>query len=87
MPQINHDFTIISWAGKNTAVVVGLLLAILTRKKIPLLIFMAVLFTMQMGDVYAGAKTGVNVFVTYIALSLVLVETIILFISNTNPKK
>lgn len=71
MPYPNHDFLIWSWAGKNSAIVIGLLLSILSRRNLPLIIMMAVLLTMQLGDIYAGAKTGVNVFVTYMALSLV----------------
>lgn len=77
IPVPEHGFMLLSWGGKNTAIVVGLILAILSRQQLPLLILMVVLVTMQFGDINAGARTNVNVFVTYIGLGCVILEMIL----------
>ncbi|MEM7029040.1 MAG: hypothetical protein AAF629_05565 [Chloroflexota bacterium] len=77
IPVPEHGFMLLSWGGKNTAIVVGLILAILSRQQLPLLIMMAVLVTMQFGDINAGTRTNVNVFVTYIGLGGVILEMIL----------
>ena len=78
IPIPEHRFMIFSWAGKNTAIVVGLVLAILSRRLRPLLIMMAVLLTMQLGDINAGLITDVNVFITWIAFALLALEALVL---------
>lgn len=81
IPVPEHGFLLLSWGGKNNAMVISLLLALISRQRLPLAIAMAVLFTGQMGDANAGAQTGVNVFVTYIALALVIVQLILMYAS------
>ena len=83
IPQPEHGFLLISWAGKNTAMVMSLLLAVLTRQRLPVLIAMAVLFTGQIGDSVAGSQTGVNVFVTYIGMAFVALQLILLYVIHT----
>lgn len=78
IPIPEHDFMILSWGGKNTAIVVGLLLSIISRRILPLTIMLVVLLTMQAGDINAGARTNVNVFVTYIGLFGVILEILLL---------
>lgn len=80
MPTPNHYFLIWSWGGKNTAILVGLVLAILSRRKNPLIMMLIVLVVMQIGDTHAGLRTGVDVFVTYIAFGLVVLEFILLVV-------
>lgn len=55
----------------------GLLLATLSRRRLPLVIMIAVFLTGQMGDINAGAQTNVNVFVTYIGMAFVVLELIL----------
>ena len=86
IPVPEHGFMLISWDGKNTAIVVGLLLATLSRQRLPLLIMMAVLVTMQFGDIVAGARTNVNVFIIYIGLGLVVLELILIGLSQSRTK-
>lgn len=74
IPVPSNEFLLYSWAGKNTAVLLGLTIAVFSRLRILLLTAIAMLFTMQMGDVNAGAQSGVNVFVTWIAFSLTVVQ-------------
>ena len=78
IPIPEHNFMILSWGGKNTAIVVGLLLSILSRRVLPLSIMLVVFVTMQFGDINAGARTNVNVFVTYIGLACVILEVLLL---------
>ena len=78
IPIPEHGFMLLSWGGKNTAIVVGLLLALLSRRSRPLLIMLAVLLTMQFGDINAGFRTNVNVFITFIGLGGVILEGILL---------
>lgn len=70
IPVPSNEFLLYSWAGKNTAVLLGLIIATLSRLRILVLTVIAMLFTMQMGDVNAGAQSGVNVFITWIAFAL-----------------
>ncbi|MEO0470339.1 MAG: hypothetical protein AAF206_12000 [Bacteroidota bacterium] len=80
MPWPNHEFLIWSWGGKNTAILFGLILAILSRLRQSILIMMAVLFVMQWGDVNAGLRTNVNVFMTWIAMGLTILESLLLLV-------
>lgn len=82
IPVPGHGFMLLSWGGKNTAIVVGLLLATLSRQLLPILIMMAVLLTMQFGDINAGARTNVNVFITYIGLALVALELVLIWVTQ-----
>ena len=83
IPTPKHGFLLMSWGGKNNAMVISLLLGVLSRQRLPLAIAMAVLFTGQMGDALAGAQTGVNVFVTYIALTFVIIQLVLMYVSST----
>ena len=82
IPTPEHGFLLLSWGGKNNAMVVALLLGAISRQRLPVAIAMAVLFTGQMGDAFAGAQTGVNVFVTYIALAFVVVQLVLMYVSS-----
>ena len=77
IPIPEHGFMLLSWGGKNTAIVVGLILAMVSRRLQTILIMMGVLLTMQFGDINAGARTNVNVFVTYIGMGFVIFELIL----------
>lgn len=83
IPIPEHAFLLTSWGGKNNAMIMSLLLGMLTRQRVPVLIAMAVLFTGQIGDAIAGAQTGVNVFVTYIAMGFVALQLVVLFVANS----
>lgn len=83
IPIPEHGFMLLSWGGKNTAIVVGLALATLSRQRLPLWIMLAALLTMQFGDINAGAQTNVNVFITYIGLAGVVIEATILAYLHT----
>ena len=76
IPVPEHAFLLWSWGGKNSAMVVGLLLAMLSRRGLPILIMMGVFLTGQFGDINAGARTGVNVFVTYIGMAFVALQVV-----------
>ena len=82
IPTPEHGFLLMSWGGKNNAMVVALLLGVLSRQRLSVAIAMAVLLTGQMGDALAGAQTGVNVFVTYIALAVVIVQLVLMYVSS-----
>lgn len=86
IPIPEHEFMLLSWGGKNTAIVVGLLLATLTRRLIPLVIMMGVLLTMQFGDINAGVRSGVDVFLTFVGLSCVVLEGILLSVWRYRKK-
>ena len=75
IPVPSNEFLLWSWGGKNTAMLVALLAGVLTRRSLLMVVAMAVLVTGQMGDVNAGAQSGVNVFVTWIAFGLVVAQT------------
>ena len=75
IPVPSNEFLLWSWGGKNTAMLVALLAAVLTRRSLLMVVAMAVLVTGQMGDVNAGAQSGVNVFITWIAFGLVVAQT------------
>lgn len=80
IPIPEHDFLLLSWGGKNTAMVVSILLAVLSRQRLPILIAMAVFLTGQFGDINAGVQTGVNVFVTYIGMAFVVLQLVFLYL-------
>ncbi len=74
IPVPSNEFLLWSWGGKNSAMLVALLAAVLTRRSLLMVVAMAVLVTGQMGDVNAGAQSGVNVFITWIAFGLVVAQ-------------
>ncbi|MEM9747272.1 MAG: hypothetical protein AAF945_11315 [Actinomycetota bacterium] len=76
----DNEFLLWSWGGKNTAMLTVLLVAAITRLRVLLVTAMAVLFVGQMGDVNAGAQSGVNVFITWIAFSLVVIQSVWMFL-------
>ncbi|MEM9520481.1 MAG: hypothetical protein AAGA37_14265 [Actinomycetota bacterium] len=82
IPVPSNEFLLYSWAGKNTAVLLGLIIAVASRVRILLLSALAMLFTMQMGDVNAGAQSDVNVFVTWIAFALTLTQLGLVVLDN-----
>ena len=79
IPVPEHFFMIWSWGGKNTAMVVVVLLSIISRRALPLAIACAMLLVGQMGDVNAGLRTNVNVFITWIALAITLLQIVLLY--------
>lgn len=88
IPTPANDFLLWSWGGKNTAVLVGLVVAAVTRYRFMVLAAMAMLVVMQMGDVNAGARSGVNVFVTWIAFALTVLQVgLVIFTDRMNGNK
>lgn len=86
IPIPEHGFMLLSWGGKNTAIVVALLLATISRQRLPLWIMLVALVTMQFGDINAGARTSVNVFITYIGLAMVVMEAGILVFAHNRSQ-
>lgn len=80
IPIPEHGFVLLSWGGKNTAIVVALILANLSRQRFPLIMMLTALLTMQFGDINAGIRTDVDVFVTFVGMGLVLIEAVLLAI-------
>lgn len=78
IPTPEHEFLLWSWGGKNTAVLVGLIIATATRLRVVLVTLLTMLLVMQMGDVNAGAQSGTNVFITWIAFGLTVAELALL---------
>lgn len=78
IPIPEHFFMIWSWGGKNTAMIVVVLLSLLSRRALPMAIACSMLLVGQMGDVNAGMRTNVNVFVTWIAFAVTLVQIALL---------
>ncbi|MEM7284725.1 MAG: hypothetical protein AAF480_00100 [Actinomycetota bacterium] len=70
IPIPANEFMIWSWAGKNTALLVVMSVAFVTRLRFLVVTTIAMLLVMQAGDVNAGAQSGTNVFVTWIAFAL-----------------
>ncbi|MEM9038102.1 MAG: hypothetical protein AAGA99_13490 [Actinomycetota bacterium] len=74
IPVPENEFLIWSWGGKNTAVLVGLSIAVISRLRFSMLTAIAMLFVMQLGDVNAGAQSGTNVFITWIAVAITVFQ-------------
>ncbi len=74
IPEPSNEFLIWSWGGKNSAMVAVLLAGVLTRVRLVVVISLVMLLVGQMGDVNAGAQSGTNVFVTWIAFGLVVAQ-------------
>ncbi|MEM7110929.1 MAG: hypothetical protein AAF614_00750 [Chloroflexota bacterium] len=82
IPTPEHGFLLLSWGGKNNAMFISLLLGLLSRQRLPVAIALAVLLTGQLGDSFAGAQTGVNVFVTYIGMGFVALQLVFMYLSH-----
>ncbi len=78
IPVPSNEFLIWSWGGKNSAMVLVLLAGLVTRARLVVVISLAMLLVGQAGDINAGAQSGTNVFVTWIAFGLVVVEAAVL---------
>lgn len=78
IPFAEHQFFIQSWAGKNTAMLSVLIMAALVRRRLLIYVSLIMLLVGQFGDALAGFRTDVNVFITYVALALVVIEFILL---------
>ncbi|MEM9562838.1 MAG: hypothetical protein AAGA93_09490 [Actinomycetota bacterium] len=74
IPEPSNEFLIWSWGGKNSAMVAVLLAGVITRVRLVVVISLIMLLVGQMGDVNAGAQSGTNVFVTWIAFGLVVAQ-------------
>ena len=70
----DNEFLLWSWGGKNTAMLTVLATATITRLRVLLVTALAVLVVGQIGDINAGAQSGTNVFITWIAVTLVAIE-------------
>ena len=78
IPAPEHEFLIWSWGGKNSAMVAVLLSGVVTRVRLIVVVSLVMLLVGQLGDVNAGAQSGTNVFVTWIAFALVVVQAALL---------
>ncbi len=78
IPVPEHEFLLWSWGGKNTAMLVVLLAGLVTRLRVVVLVGLVMLLVGQAGDINAGAQSGTNVFVTWIAFGLVLAQLALL---------
>ena len=74
----DNEFLLWSWGGKNSAMLTVLAAATITRLRILVVTALAVLVVGQLGDINAGAQSGTNVFVTWIALTLVAIQAALL---------
>lgn len=74
IPVPANEFLIWSWAGKNTAMLTILVIALVTRLRVMVYASLAMLLVGQAGDINAGAQSGTNVFITWIAFGLVVVQ-------------
>ena len=84
IPTPEHEFLLWSWGGKNSAMLAVLVIATVTRLRVLVLTALAMLLVGQLGDINAGAQSGTNVFVTWIAFGLVVVESVLLWRDRQN---
>lgn len=82
IPVPDNEFLLWSWGGKNTAMVVVLVIAVATRLRPIVLTAMAMLLVGQAGDINAGAQSGTNVFITWIAFGLVVLQLALLWLDH-----
>ncbi|MEM7326940.1 MAG: hypothetical protein AAF531_27905 [Actinomycetota bacterium] len=82
IPTPEHEFLLWSWGGKNTAMVTVLVIGVVTRLRPIVLTSLAMLVVGQLGDLNAGAQSGTNVFVTWIALGLVVLQVLLLILER-----
>lgn len=78
IPVPEHEFLLWSWGGKNTAMLTVLVAGVLTRLRVVVIISLAMLLVGQLGDINAGAQSGTNVFITWIAFGLVVAQSALL---------
>ena len=57
IPTPDHEFLLWSWGGKNTAVLLTLVIAAASRLRVLLVTVLVALVAMQIGDVNAGAQS------------------------------
>lgn len=82
IPVPEHSFLLWSWGGKNTAMLVVLAAVLVTRSRTIAVLSLVMLVVGQLGDLNAGAQSGTNVFVTWIALALVVAQTALLVLDR-----
>ncbi len=82
IPTPANEFLLWSWGGKNTAMLTVLIIATVTRLRVVMVTALAMLVVGQMGDVNAGAQSGTNVFITWIAFGLVVVQAALLWFDH-----
>jgi len=87
MKATEHGFLLFSWGGKNAAILVGLLLASIYRRKLPLVIALMTLIVAQLSDIFAGVKTDVTTSLSYVGLILVMIELFLLWLIEQEKKK
>ncbi len=74
IPIPDNEFLLWSWGGKNTAMLVVLLAGLVTRLRVVVVTGLVMLLVGQAGDINAGAQSGTNVFITWIAFGLVAAQ-------------
>ncbi len=79
IPEPSNEFLLWSWGGKNSAMVAVLLAGVITRVRLVVVISLIMLVVGQLGDINAGAQSGTNVFITWIALGLVAAQSALLW--------
>lgn len=82
IPVPENEFLLWSWGGKNSAMVAVLVAGLVTRSRLVVIVSLAMLVVGQLGDINAGAQSGTNVFITWIALGLVAVEAALLWLDQ-----
>ena len=78
IPVPATEFLIWSWGGKNSAMLFVLVAGVVTRLRLVVVLSLGMLLVGQLGDINAGAQSGVNVFVTWIAFALVCAQIVLL---------
>lgn len=78
IPVPDNEFLLWSWGGKNTAMLVVLIAGVATRLRAVVLTGLVMLLVGQAGDINAGAQSGTNVFITWIAFGLVVAQLALL---------
>ena len=78
IPVPANEFLLWSWGGKNSAMLFVLIAGVVTRLRLVVVLSLGMLLVGQLGDINAGAQSGVNVFVTWIAFALVCAQIALL---------
>lgn len=87
MKTTEQGFLLFSWAGKNAALVIALLLATIARQSLPLIIILVALIVTQLNDIFAGVRTDVTTNLSYIGLTLVMIELFLLWLITQERNK
>lgn len=74
IPTPEHEFLLWSWGGKNTAMLAVIAAGFLSRLRLVVGLSLGMLLVGQLGDINAGAQSGTNVFITWIAFGLVVAQ-------------